>query len=330
MKKYNVAVLGATGLVGRKILEILEEREFPINNLYLFASKRSENEIIIFDNEEHRVKVLTEESFDQEIDLAFFAAGGSISERFAPLAASKGIIAIDNSSVFRMDPQVPLVVPETNPQAMIGHKNIIANPNCSTIQCMPPLKPIMDKYGIKRIVYSTYQAVSGSGSMGLRDLDEGLVDFYPHSIKGNVLPQIDVFLENGYTKEEMKMIDETKKILENQDLKITATAVRVPVRFAHSVSINLELESEFNVEDIKDLMKTAKGVVLKDDIENGQYPIPEDAEGGDKVFVGRIRRDFSLENGLNLWVVADNIRKGAALNAVQIAELLIEKGEKND
>ena len=327
MKKYNVAVIGATGLVGRKILEILQEREFPIQNLHLLASKKSENERVMFNNQEYKVKVLSENSFNEDIDIAFFAAGGGISEKYAPIAAAKGIVVIDNSSVFRMDPEVPLVVPETNPEAIKNHKNIIANPNCSTIQCMPPLKPILEKYGIKRIVFSTYQSVSGSGTKGLRDLDEGLVEFYPHSIRGNVLPHIDVFLENGYTKEEMKMIEETKKILENDELKITATAVRVPVRFAHSISVNLELLSEFEVEDIKELLNNSKGIVLKDDIENEQYPIPEDAEGADEIYVGRIRRDYSLENGLNLWIVADNIRKGAALNAVQIAELLIEKGE---
>lgn len=323
MKKYNVAIIGATGLVGRKILEILQERKFPVGNLYLLASKKSENEKIIFNDKEYRVKVLSEDSFNEDIHMAFFAAGGGISEKYVPLAAGKGIIAIDNSSVFRMAPQVPLVVPEVNPQAIKDHKNIIANPNCSTIQCMPVLKPIMSKHGIKRIVFSTYQSVSGSGTKGLRDLDEGLVEFYPHSIRGNVLPHIDVFLENGYTKEEMKMIEESKKILENDDLKITATAVRVPVRFAHSVSVNIELLSEFDLEDIKELMRNSKGLVLKDDIENGQYPIAQDAEGKDQVFVGRIRRDYSLDNGLNLWIVADNIRKGAALNAVQIGELLI-------
>ncbi len=327
MKKYNVAVLGATGLVGSKILEILEERKFPIGDLHLLASKRSENEKVIFNNQEYRVKVLSEESFNEDIDIGFFAAGGGISEKYVPIAASKGIVAIDNSSVFRMDSQVPLVVPEVNPQAIKGHKNIIANPNCSTIQCMPPLKAIMDKYGIERLVFSTYQSVSGSGTMGLRDLDEGLSEFYPHPIRGNVLPHIDVFLENGYTKEEMKMIEESKKILGDDDLKITATAVRVPVRFAHSVSVNLQLKSSFEVEDIKELMKNQKGIVLKDDIENMEYPIPQDAEGRDEIFVGRIRRDFSLENGLNLWIVADNIRKGAALNAVQIGELLIKEGD---
>ncbi len=327
MKKYNLAVIGATGLVGRKILEILQEREFPIQNLHLLASKKSENEKVMFNNQDYKVKALSEDSFNEDIHIAFFAAGGGISEKYAPVAAAKGIVVIDNSSVFRMDPEVPLVVPETNPEAIEDHKNIIANPNCSTIQCMPVLKPILDKYGIKRIVYSTYQSVSGSGTKGLRDLDKGLVEFYPYSIKGNVLPHIDVFLENGYTKEEMKMIEETKKILEDDDLKITATAVRVPVRFAHSVSVNLELLSEFKVEDIKELLQNSKGLVLKDDIENEQYPIPEDAEGADKIFVGRIRRDYSLDNGINLWIVADNIRKGAALNSVQIGELLIEKGE---
>ncbi|MDY0235598.1 MAG: aspartate-semialdehyde dehydrogenase [Gudongella sp.] len=327
MKKYNIAVVGATGLVGRKILEILQEREFPIQKLHLLASKKSENEKVLYNNQEYRVKVLSEDSFNEDIDIAFFAAGGAVSEKYVPIAAEKGMVVVDNSSVFRMNPEVPLIVPEVNPEAIKNHKNIIANPNCSTIQCMPVLKPILEKYGIKRIVFSTYQSVSGSGTKGLRDLDEGLVEFYPHSIRGNVLPHIDVFLENGYTKEEMKMVNETRKILGNEDLKITATAVRVPVRFAHSVSVNLELLSEFKVEDIKELLRNSKGVVLKDDIKNGQYPITEDAEGEDEVFVGRIRRDYSLDSGLNLWIVADNIRKGAALNAVQIAEILIDKEE---
>jgi aspartate-semialdehyde dehydrogenase len=225
-----------------------------------------------------------------------------------------------------MNEQVPLVVPEVNGEDAFSNKGVIANPNCSTIQCMLPLKAIMDNYGIKRVVYSSYQSVSGSGTKGLRDLDEGLSEFYPFPIQNNVLPHIDVFLENGYTKEEMKMIEETRKILHAPELKVTATTVRVPVRFAHSVSVNLELEKDFQVEDVKRILSEFPGVVVKDDPDHKLYPMPIDAEGRDEVFVGRIRRDFSLEHGLNIWVVADNIRKGAATNAVQIGELLAKRG----
>lgn len=328
MKKFNVAVIGATGLVGSTILKVLEEREFPVENLVPMASKRSAGEMVSFNGKEYKVVEVSDEAFGEDIHMAFFAAGGSVSERFAPVAAEKGIMVVDNSSVFRMNEEVPLVVPEVNPEDVNRNKGIIANPNCSTIQCMLPLKAIQDKYGIKRVVYSTYQSVSGSGLGGLRDLDEGLSDFYPHPIKGNVLPQIDVFLEDGYTKEEKKMMDETRKILHSENMKITATTVRVPVRFAHSVSANLELENEYNLEDIRKILQDYPGIIVKDNPEKGDYPIPEDAEGKDQVFVGRIRRDLSVENGLNLWIVADNIRKGAAVNAVQIGELLVDKWEE--
>src|SRR5690554_4324486 len=263
MKKFNVAVVGATGLVGRTILQVLQEEDFPIENLYPMASERSEGDLIQFRDKEYKVIKVSDQAFDEDIDIAFFAAGGAISERYAPVAAEKGIQVVDNSSVFRMNPEVPLVVPEVNPQDIKWGKGIIANPNCSTIQCMLPLKALQDEYGIKRVVYSSYQSVSGSGTMGLRDLDEGISEFYPHPISGNVLPHIDVFLENGYTKEEMKMIQETRKILHDDNMKITATTVRVPVRFAHSVSANIELEKEFVIEDVRRIIKDFPGVILK-------------------------------------------------------------------
>lgn len=328
-KKPNLAIVGATGLVGSTFLKVLEERDFPFDNLYMMASAKSAGTKLTFKGKEYIVEELTEKSFDKPIDIALFSAGGSTSEKFAPIAASKGVIVVDNSSAWRMNKEVPLVVPEVNPDDIKWNKGIIANPNCSTIQAVVPLKPLYDKYGIKRIVYSTYQAVSGSGLKGINDLKEGLKGndikkAYPHAIAGNCLPQIDVFLENGYTKEEMKMINETHKILGDENIKVTATTVRVPVFDSHSESINIELEKPFEVEDIKKLLAAAPGIVLQDDPANSVYPLAREAAGKDEVFVGRIRRDFSIENGINLWVVADNIRKGAATNAVQIAELLIK------
>lgn len=325
MKKYNVAVVGATGLVGRTILKVLEERNFPIDKLILLASGRSKGEEITYGGRKEVVDELREDSFENDIDIAFFAAGGSISEKYAPIAASKGVIVIDNSSIFRMNDNVPLVVPEVNSEDIFLNKGIIANPNCSTIQCMLPLKAIDKEYRIKRVVYSTYQSVSGSGLKGLKDLEEEKVEFYPYGIKGNVLPHIDVFLENGYTKEEMKMIEESRKILHRNDLKVTATTVRVPVKFSHSVSINIELEEEFDLGAIRESLSSYPGIVVKDNPKKNEYPMPIDTQGRDEVYVGRIRRDFSAEYGLNIWVVADNIRKGAATNAVQIAQVLISK-----
>ena len=271
---------------------------------------------------------LTETSFDRGIDIALFSAGGGTSKKFAPIAASKGCVVIDNSSQWRMDETVPLVVPEVNPQDISWNKGIIANPNCSTIQAVVALKPLHDKYKIKRVVYSTYQAVSGAGVGGYSDLENGLKGEAPkkfsHPIAGNCLPHIDVFLPNGYTKEEMKMIDETKKILGDQNLKITATTVRVPVFHSHSESINIEFEKDFDLNELIDLLKNAPGIVVEDDVANNVYPMPINAEGKDEVFVGRIRRDESVESGVNLWVVADNIRKGAATNTVQIAQELLK------
>ena len=323
---YNVAIVGATGNVGRKFLEILEERNFPVKELYLFASKRSAGKTLKFKGEDVLVEELCEANIEnKKIDFALFSAGGSVSLEFAPIFAKHGAVVIDNSSAWRMDKEVPLVVPEVNPEDAKWHKGIIANPNCSTIQAMVALKPLYDKYGIKRIVYSTYQAVSGAGIQGILDLQEGTTKKFPYPILGNVIPHIDVFLDNGYTKEEIKMIEETKKILHDDNLRITATTVRVPVLNAHSESINVELNSEFELENVIDLFNSSKGIIVHDDVENLKYPTPLELSGKDEVFVGRIRRDFSLDNGLNLWVVADNIRKGAALNAIQIAEILINE-----
>lgn len=328
MKKVNVAIVGATGMVGRTFLKVLEERSFPIDNLYLFSSARSAGSKVEFAGKEYTVEELNENSFDRDIQIALFSAGGSISEKYAPIAASKGVIVVDNSSAWRMDKNVPLVVPEVNPEAVKDHKGIIANPNCSTIQAMVPLKPLHDKYKIKRIIYSTYQAVSGSGVKGAKDLEDGIKgipnQFYPHPIAYNCLPHIDVFMENGYTKEEMKMIDETMKILNDYNLKITATTVRVPVVNGHSESVNVEFEKEFEIDELKEALANFEGLELVDDIDNNVYPTAFELSGRDEVFVGRIRRDFSVDSGINMWVVADNIRKGASTNAVQIAELLLK------
>ncbi|QEZ68327.1 aspartate-semialdehyde dehydrogenase [Paraclostridium bifermentans] len=328
MKKVNVAIVGATGMVGRTFLKVLEERNFPIDNLYLFSSARSAGSKVEFAGKEYTVEELNENSFDRDIQIALFSAGGSISEKYAPIAASKGVVVVDNSSAWRMDENVPLVVPEVNPEAVKEHKGIIANPNCSTIQAMVPLKPLHDKYKIKRIVYSTYQAVSGSGVKGTKDLEDGINgvpnQFYPHPIAYNCLPHIDVFMENGYTKEEMKMINETMKILNDYNLKITATTVRVPVVNGHSESVNVEFENDFEIDELKNVLANFEGLELVDDIANNVYPTAFELSGRDEVFVGRIRRDFSVDSGINMWVVADNIRKGAATNAVQIAELLLK------
>ncbi len=329
MKSYNIAVVGATGMVGNKMLQVLSELKFPIKNLYPMASKRSAGKEISFNGKTYIVEELCDTAFDKDIDIALFSAGGSISQRFAPIAAKKGVIVIDNSSAFRMDPKIPLVVPDVNPQDLDNHKNIIANPNCSTIQAVVALKPLYDQYGIDRIIYSTYQAVSGSGVNGYLDLESGIKGeenkFYPHPIAFNCLPHIDDFTENGYTKEELKMIDETKKILHDNTLRITATTVRVPVYYSHSESINVELKNDFELSDIFDLYQNTPGIILQDDPKNNLYPLARVAENQDQVFVGRIRRDYSLDSGLNLWVVADNIRKGAATNTVQIAFELIKR-----
>ncbi len=326
---YKVGIVGATGLVGTTFLKVLEERDFPIDELYLFASARSAGKEIEYRGKVYTIEELTKNSFDRDMDYALFSAGGSISEKYSPIAARNGVVVIDNSSAFRMDEDVPLVVPEVNPASAMKHNNIIANPNCSTIQAVVPLKIIDEKWSIKRVVYSTYQAVSGSGLAGIRDLEEGIEGIppknYPHPIAYNCLPHIDIFMENGNTREEEKMIGETRKILEKPNLPISATCVRVPVKHGHSISVNLDLEREFEIEDIKRALADAPGVVLMDDVFNNIYPMPISVEGKDEVFVGRVRRDESLPNGLNLWIVADNIRKGAATNTVQIVELLIKQ-----
>ena len=337
MKHYKLAIVGATGLVGRTILKVLEEKNFPNFEYSLFCSKKSAGTKLKFLKKEYIVQELTDNSFDDGFDFAIFSAGGPTSRHFAPIAASKGCIVIDNSSTFRMDDDVPLIVPEVNFQDVFSHNNIIANPNCSTIQAVVVLKPLDDNFKIKRIVYSTYQAVSGAGKLGLQDLENGyknsssdnpnnipLIKF-SHPIYDNCLPHIDSFLINGYTKEEMKIINETRKILGHPTLPVTATAVRVPIKNCHGESINIEFENSFSIEDVKHILKSSPGITIKDDIKNDIYPISSIANGHDDVFVGRIRKDYSVQNGLNLWVVADNLRKGAATNAIQIMEKLILK-----
>ncbi len=328
MKNYKLALVGATGLVGATARKVLEEKNLPISEYVFFSSKKSAGTKINFLGKEYVVRELKEDSFDEGFDFAIFSAGGETSKKYSPIAASKGCIVVDNSSAFRMDENVPLVVPEVNPDDIKWNKGIIANPNCSTIQAVVALKPLDDKYKIKRIVYSTYQAVSGAGKSGVDDLENGLKGIapkkFPYPIVNNCLPHIDVFEENGYTKEEIKMINETRKILGKQDLKITATTVRVPVINSHSESINVEFENDFDLEELKELFKNSPGIVLQDDPKNNIYPLATTASGSDEVYVGRIRRDESVNFGINMWVVSDNIRKGAASNAVQIVEKLIE------
>lgn len=329
-KKYNVAVVGATGLVGQTFLKVLKERKFPVENLYLYASARSAGKVINWEGKDYTVIELKDENIRDDIDVALFSAGGGISKEYAPKFRDKGAVVVDNSSAWRMDKDIPLVVPEANPEALKNHGGIIANPNCSTIQVMPILKVLQDKYGLKRVVYSTYQAVAGAGKKGLDDLENNLQGKpstnFPHQIAFNALPHIDVFLENGYTKEEEKMINETKKILNLPDLKVTATCVRIPVKFGHGVSVNVELERPFELEDVVKAFEEKEGVIVQNDGKNKVYPMPITAQDTDEVYVGRIRRDDTVDNGLNLWVVADNIRKGAATNTIQIAETLIKEG----
>ena len=335
MKKYKIAIVGATGLVGRKVIEVLQEHNLPIESCSLFATKRSAGTDFFFNGVQQIVKAIDDDSFENEkFDFAIFSAGSDASKHFAPIAAANGCIVVDNSSAFRMDEDVPLVVPEVNPEEIPNNKGIIANPNCSTIQAVIPLKALDEKYHIKRIVYSTYQAVSGAGQEGINDLENGLngegPKKFPYPIVNNCIPHIDVFDEkNGYTKEEEKMINETRKILKRPDLRITATTVRVPVINSHSESINVEFEKEFKLEELKKLLENTPGVIVQDDISNLVYPLATNATGHDETFVGRIRRDFSVESGINFWCVADNVRKGAASNAVQIVEKLIEFDQAN-
>ena len=331
MRKYNIAVVGATGMVGNKFLEVLSERNLPVENYYLFASSKSAGKEIDFMGKKHTIIELNEQNIkDKKIDIALFSAGGDTSKQFAPIFAKQGILVIDNSSAWRRDENVPLVVPECNAEDILKHKNIIANPNCSTIQAVVALKPLHEAFKIKRIIYSTYQAVSGAGVKGFNDLKGGICgeapQKFPYPIFGNCLPHIDVFMDNGYTKEEDKMIFETKKILRDDSLKITATCVRVPVYYGHSESINVEFEKPCTLEAVKEVLAKAEGVVIADDVKNLVYPMPLTSENHDEVYVGRIRLDDTVDSGINMWVVADNIRKGAATNAVQIAQKAIELG----
>ncbi len=328
MKKFKLAIVGATGLVGRSVIQVLEEKKLPIESYGLFASKKSAGTKFSILGKEYVVQELTENSFDEGFDFAIFSAGGETAKKFAPIASQKGCIVVDNSSYFRMHDDVPLVVPEVNMEDAFAHHGIIANPNCSTIQAMLPLKALDNKYHIKRVVYSTYQAVSGAGKDALCDLEntdnkEPLKKF-PYPIYNNCLPHIDVFMENGYTKEEIKMINETRKILHRPDLKVTATTVRVPVRNSHSESINVEFEKDFEMKDLLVTLQSFPNLILQDDASTNLYPMAIHATGHDEVFVGRVRRDDSVPSGVNLWVVADNIRKGAASNAIQIVENLIK------
>ena len=324
MKEYKLAIVGATGLVGRKVIEVLQEYELPISECAFFATRKSAGTDFFFNGKRCLVQELKENSFD----FAIFSAGGEVSKKYAPIAVATGCIVVDNSSAFRMDNDVPLIVPEVNSEEIANNHGIIANPNCSTIQAVIPLKALDDKYKIKRIVYSTYQAVSGAGQEGVNDLTKGLEGEkpkkFPYQIVNNCIPHIDIFTENGYTKEEEKMINETRKILKRPDLKVTATTVRVPVLNSHSESINVEFENKFNLDELKNVLKNAPGVIVQDDIANNIYPLATNATGHDESFVGRIRRDFSVESGINFWCVSDNIRKGAASNAVQIVKTIIE------
>ena len=339
MKKYNVAILGATGAVGQEFLNLIEERNFPFAELKLLASKRSAGKKIQFMGKEYTVEEATDASFEG-VDIALFA-GGAASKTFAPAAVKAGAVVIDNSSAFRMDPEVPLVVPEVNPEAIASHKGIIAIPSCSTIIMVMALKPLYDVSKIKRIVVSTYQAVSGGGKEAMAELEEQVkainegrevvANILPgaslakhYQIAFNLIPQIDVFKENLYTKEEMKMIDETKKIMSDDSLRITATTVRVPVYRSHAESVNVEFEDEVSVEKAREVLAAFPGVTLTDNPDEQVYPMPLETSGKDDVEVGRIRKDYSIDNGLNFWVCGDQIRKGAALNALQIAEYMIE------
>ncbi|OPY82006.1 MAG: Aspartate-semialdehyde dehydrogenase [Syntrophorhabdus sp. PtaU1.Bin153] len=336
MKEYNVAVVGATGAVGNEMVATLEQRKFPVKKLTLLASERSLGKSLTYKGEEVPIEELKENSF-KGIDIGLFSPGGAVSEKFAPIAAADGCVVIDNTSAFRMVPDIPLVVPEVNEHAIKFYKNkgIIANPNCSTIQMVVVLKPLHDAARIKRVVVSTYQAVSGTGKEAIYELEQQVLAIYnnkplekkvyPYQIAFNCLPHIDSFLESGYTKEEMKMVNETKKIMEDDSIQVTATTVRVPVFYGHSESVNVEFEKDLSPDAARKLLKKAPGVKVVDDPAKNKYPLAIDAAGKDDTFVGRIRRDESIAHGLNMWIVADNIRKGAALNAVQIAEVLIEK-----
>ena len=332
MGRVNVAVVGATGAVGREMVKILGERKFPIKDLFLLASEKSAGETIRMNRREYKVEELDNNSFD-DIDIALFSAGSAVSKKYAPIAAKNGTIVIDNSSAFRMDAKVPLIVPEVNYQDIKKHDGIIANPNCSTIQMVVALKPILDEVGIDRIIVSSYQSVSGTGKDAIDELSSQSSQVlnnkkitrkvYPHQIAFNILPHIDVFENNGYTKEEMKLIHETNKIFGNTKIKITATAARVPVFHGHSESVYIETKNQISINKLKKIYLKTKGIKLVDDINNSKYPLAIMSEIYDEVMIGRLRKDLSDPNGINMWIVANNLRKGAALNAVQIAEFLI-------
>lgn len=333
MDYYNVAIVGAMGAVGKELINILIERQFPIKSIKLLGTAVNKGREVKFKDEILYTEEACEGAFE-DVDIAFFCVEADISKSLSPIAIKEGAVVIDNSSAFRMDDNVPLVVPEVNPKSLKNHKGLIANPNCSTIQMLVPLKPIHDKYNIKRIVVSTYQSVSGTGKNAIDELNEQARDYankneikhsvYPYQILFNALPHIDSFLDTGYTKEEMKMVNETHKILD-ENIKVTATTVRVPVFRGHSESVNIETELPFTIEDVNELLEDFPGIIVLDKPEEKLYPMPLFSKNTSDVFVGRIRRDFTIENGLNMWVVADNLRKGAALNAVQIAESLIEQ-----
>lgn len=336
MNSYNVAVVGATGLVGREMINMLEKRDFPVGNLRLLASHRSVGKKLKFKGQDIAVEELKKDSFSKgdKIDVALFSAGGAISKEFAPIAATEGVFVIDNSSAWRMDKNCPLIVPEVNESAIEKDRKIIANPNCSTIQMVVVLAPLHKAAKIKRVVVSTYQSVSGAGNKAVLELEEQVKAIsegkkpkpmvFPHQIAYNCLPQIDVFLDNRYTKEEMKMVDETKKIMGDDSIQVTATCVRVPVFRAHSEAVNVETEKKLTVDEAVKILEKAPGVVVVDDISKLKYPLAVNASYKEETFVGRIREDESVTNGLNMWVVSDNLMKGAALNAVQIAESLVK------
>ena len=333
-EKYNVAIVGATGAVGEQMREVLDERQFPVGELRLLASERSVGQFLQFQNRQLPVEVLKADSFNG-IDIGLFSAGGSVSTEFAPMAVAAGAVVVDNTSVFRMEPDIPLVVPEVNAKEIANYKirGIVANPNCSTIQMVVALKPIHDTARIKRVVVSTYQSVSGAGRKAMEELSQQVAALFngkeiekvkfPHQIAFNCIPHIDLFMDGGYTKEEWKMIEETRKILGEPTLPITATTVRVPVFCSHSEAVNVETYVKLSANEARRILREAPGVIVADEPENNVYPMAIDAAGKDATFVGRIREDKSIANGLNLWVVSDNLRKGAALNAVQIAEILI-------
>jgi len=326
MKKYRIAIVGATGMVGQTFIKVLEERKFPISKIEFFASSKSVGKKIYFQDKEYEISELTINSFDSGFDFALFSAGGKVSEVYAPIAKSKGVYVIDNSSKFRMDNDILLIVPEVNKNLITKNDFIIANPNCSTIQSVVPLKVIDSLFGLKKVIYSTYQAVSGSGYKGINDLENGKKglknEFYPKQIYENCFPHIDDFLDSGYTKEEQKMIDETKKILNKPNLLVTATCVRIPVLVGHSVSIHVECKNKVDLNVLKSAFLGHENIVYYD---FNQYPTPKDVEGSDLVHVSRLRHDNLSNKGISLFVVADNVRKGAATNAVQIAEYMIKE-----